>query len=245
MNTALNNNVIHAIRNYFAHHTELTTDELMDNLSQDFPSWKASTIKTYLTKLKSEGIIHSAGRGRYVRHALPEYQPHPNRKLKTISSKIRKAFPLLNYCLWDTEWFNEFQQHQLFSTHIVLEVERDGMESVFYLLSETSKDIFLTPDESTYDRYLSGHAAPVVIEPLISESPLTTAGKVPLPTLEKLLVDAIANPLLFSAQQGELSFIFKTAFEKYRIHKARMNRYATRRNQSENLKPFLAQVNRK
>lgn len=244
MNTVLNNNVISAVSNYFVNKRELTTDEIMDYLSKDFPSWKASTIKTYLTKLKSEGVIHSAGRGRYIQSTLPEYKPKSSNRMKSISSKIKKSYPLLNYCLWDTEWFNEFQRHQLFRTNIVLEVERDGMESVFYLLSETGKDVFLMPSESDFERYLSAYAEPIVIEPLISESPLLMAGKIPVPSLEKLLVDAIANPILYSAQQGELTFIFESAFEKYAINIARMNRYAARRNQSERLHRLLDQKNK-
>lgn len=238
----MNNNIVNSVDNYFARKKELTTTEIMNYLSNDFPTWKTSTIKTYLTKLKNEGIIHSVGRGIYVRKALPVYHPQPNKRMKAISSKVREAFPLLNFCLWDTGWFNEFQRHQLFRTNIVLEVERAGMESVFYLLSETSKDIFLTPDESTYERYLSKYNEPIAIEPLISESPLAASEKIPVPSLEKMLVDAIADPTLFAAQQSELTFIFKTAFEKYTININKMNRYAARRNQADNLQRFLKQT---
>lgn len=51
------------------------------------------------------------------------------------------------------------------------------MESVFYLLSEMGKDVFLIPRDSDFERYLSAHTEPIVIEPLITESPLLTAGK--------------------------------------------------------------------
>jgi 3-deoxy-D-manno-octulosonic acid (KDO) 8-phosphate synthase len=57
-----------------------------------------------------------------------------------------------------------------------------------------------------------------------------------VPTLEKILVDIIADDALFSAQQGELEFIFKSAFDKYNINKSKMKRYASRRNREAEIK---------
>ena len=57
-----------------------------------------------------------------------------------------------------------------------------------------------------------------------------------MPTLEKILVDIIADEELFAAQQGELEFIFKSAFDKYNINESKMKRYASRRNRKTEIK---------
>ena len=60
--------------------------------------------------------------------------------------------------------------------------------------------------------------------------------KINVPTLEKILVDIIADEKLFSAQQGELEFIYKRAFDKYNINESKMKRYASRRNRETEIK---------
>ena len=44
---------------------------------------------------------------------------------------------------------------------------------------------------------------------------------------------------LFAAQQGELGFIFKSAFDKYDINEAKMKRYAARRNRETELERIM------
>jgi hypothetical protein len=52
-------------------------------------------------------------------------------------------------------------------------------------------------------------------------------------------VDIIIDKELFAAQQGELDFIFKSAFDKYDINKAKMKRYAIRRNKESELERII------
>ena len=76
----------------------------------------------------------------------------------------------------------------------------------------------------------------IIIKNLNSEAPIQKWNNINVPTLEKILVDIIADDELFAAQQGELEFIFKSAFDKYNINESKMKRYASRRNREAEIK---------
>jgi hypothetical protein len=77
------------------------------------------------------------------------------------------------------------------------------------------------------------------VKSLISESPVLDQHGVKIAPLEKLLVDCVSDQDLFAAQQSEIDFIFKTAFDKYTINESKLKRYARRRNQLEKVKNLL------
>jgi hypothetical protein len=54
-----------------------------------------------------------------------------------------------------------------------------------------------------------------------------------------MLVDIIIDKEFFAAQQGELNFIYKTAFNKYNINKLKMKRYAARRNRETEVEKMI------
>ena len=226
-------NVENKVNDFFHLHKEATRKDLTDYISQIEPEFTPSTISTYITRMVNNGIIFRNGRGNYTYKEKRDYSPLVNQRLKLITNKIKQEFPLLSFCVWDSNWLNEFMRHQLFRQMLVIEVEKDGAESVFYALGETNKKIFYKPDAMVFERYIAGHDDPIIIMPLISESPIREDGKIPIPTLEKFLVDMVADKNLYAAQQAELDFIYENAMEKYAISVSKMKRYARRRNQLE------------
>ena len=60
--------------------------------------------------------------------------------------------------------------------------------------------------------------------------------------MEKLLVDVLIDKNLFAAQQGEVENIYRAANEKYSINKQKMRRYASRRNQQEEVEKYLVKT---
>ncbi len=123
--------------------------------------------------------------------------------------------------------------HQLFKYYLVLEVEKDSAEAVFNTMTDVSKKVFLNPTEDIFTRYISNFSEVIIVQSLITESPIIEVEGTKIASLEKLLVDCIADKELFSAQQNEIEFIFKTANEKYTVNKGKVKRYARRRNQLE------------
>lgn len=132
-------------------------------------------------------------------------------------------------------------QHQSGSFQIIVEVEKEVTQSVFYFLKELNYPVFIEPTEEILEKYLPTDKEAIIIKPLVSESPLQELGNVKTVTIEKLLVDIFSDTVIFTAQQGaELRTIFNTAFEKYTVNQSKMLRYASRRRKKE---AFAKQVN--
>src|SRR5690606_17511797 len=148
-----------------------------------------------------------------------------------LAGKIYRQFPFIETCIWSTKWLNEFMLHQPFRFYTMVEVEKEGMESVFYALKEQGKDVFLDPSEEIVNNYVVNTSEPIIITRLTTEAPTQKVNKVVTQTIEKLLVDIYCDPIIFSAQQGaELKWIYQAVFDKYSVNPSKMFRYANRRN---------------
>jgi len=205
----------------------------------EFPSVAHKTIDWKIYELKSKGILTHISRGIYSLQTKKEFNPELSNNLKRIFYKIKKELTYLNLCIWDSRWLNEFMHHQIFRYYIVVETEKDGIESVFNILSDFNKIVFLNPDKEIFQRYIINNEDVIIVKPMISESPLSEIDKIKTPALEKLLVDCLIDVDLFAAQQDELNFIYQTAFQKYFINLNQIRRYATRRNQQTELENII------
>ena len=83
------------------------------------------------------------------------------------------------------------------------------------------------------DLYVLQHHEAIIIKPLLSGALTLPVGKFITAASEKMLVDIVAEPNLFRAQQGELEIIFANAFREVPIDVAKMLRYARRRRKDE------------
>ncbi len=227
------------IGRYFKGNERLPKQKLVGSIKKDFPDWSDNTINMYLSRLKKKGVIHSPSRGIYELDRRASFQPNISTTLKRIFNKIKREFPYIAFCVWDTVWLHDFMRHQPFKHYIVLEVEKDACESVFGYLSETMKNIFLNPDEELFDRYISNLDGVVIIKNMVSEAPLIEEQKVIIPSLEKLLVDMLIDTALFSAQQSEKEFIMRSVVKKYTLNELKMRRYANRRNRTREINELI------
>lgn len=132
-------------------------------------------------------------------------------------------------------------QHQSGSFQIIVEVEKEATQSVFYFLKELNYPVFIEPTEEILEKYLPTDKEAIIIKSLVSESPLQELNNVKTVTIEKLLVDIFSDTVVFTAQQGaELSTIFNTVFDKYTVNQSKILRYASRRRKKE---AFIEYVN--
>lgn len=115
------------------------------------------------------------------------------------------------------------------SNWIIVETEREALEAVFYRLTHISKAVFLEPDRKVVDLYVLQHHEAVIIKPLFSGALTLPFGKVTTAAPEKMLVDIVAEPNLFRAQQGDIDLIFANSFREISIDQVKMLRYARRR----------------
>ncbi|MBC7913840.1 MAG: hypothetical protein H7Y07_06920 [Pyrinomonadaceae bacterium] len=221
-----------------------TKDELEVYLRHHFPDAAEKTISWRIHDLKSKGIIKHVSRGMYSLVTKKNFQPEISNSLKRINNKICKEFPFVQFCLWESKWFNEIMVHQLFKNYLIIETEKDVMESIFNSLTDFSKKVYLNPDHEIFERYIANVNDAIIIKPLVSEAPVNIDEQngIHLASLEKLLVDSLIDTDLFAAQQNELEYIYSTVMDRYNINISKLNRYARRRNQQTELSKYLPQT---
>lgn len=227
------------IERYFRESERLSKQKLVFSIKEDFPHWSDNTINMYLSKLKKEGKISTPSKGIYELGSISLFNPEVSGSLKKIYNKIKREFPYITFCVWDSAWLNDLMRHQPFKHYLVVEVEKDASEPVFGFLNETFKNVFLNPDEEIFDRYIQNLDEVMIVKNLVSEAPLIETHKIVIPALEKLLVDMLADTNLFSAQQNETQFIMKSAMEKFAINEMKMKRYALRRNRENEVEKLI------
>lgn len=223
------------IQSYFNEQSTISKDKLVKCIVLDFPELKKSTINVYLSRLKKEGVIKNPARGIYALKEKKAYSPIIDSNLKRLYNKVKKEYPFVDFCIWDTKWLNEFMRHQPFKFYTVIELDKDVTESVFYALKEQGKQVYIEPDAETFNLYISNSEDVIILKHLISEAPLQDMDKITVPTLEKLLVDMTIDSKVYAAQQGEIEFIYANAFNKYEVNKNKMKRYAYRRNRENEI----------
>ena len=160
--------------------------------------------------------------------------------MKSIYKKLKKEFPYLKTCIWNTSILNEFMVHQPGRFYLIVEVEKEATLSVFYFLKEFYQPIFFEPTNDILNKYLPIDKEAIIIKPLVSESSVQNTNGVDTVSIEKLLVDILCDKVVFSAHQGaEMRTIFNEAFAKYSVNQDRMLRYASRRGKKESFQEYL------
>jgi len=209
------------------------------------PELKKTTINWRLHHLVREGILSRIGRGTFTIGRGRSYCPEVTKKQIATFKKLASAFPFISTCIWGTSIINEFMLHQPGRFYQLIEVEKDGMESLFYYLKDKNMVVYLDPSAELISRYFNDEAQPWIIKPLVSEAPTQLEKGITTVTIEKMLVDIFCDPITFSAQQGsEMDHIFKEAFEKYTISESKMLRYAGRRGKKTELNHYLNVVSK-
>ncbi len=229
----------------FKDRDSFTRDELFKFFQYFEPDLKESTFGWRIYDLKKRSIIKQRMRGLYAISYKPKYKPAISTDLLKLARKINDRFEDVKYCIWETNWLNEFSQHQSGKKIYVIEVEKDFLEPIFYELKENFKyDVYLSPDEKAINFYIAEGIRPIVIKKIVSRSPLCKRieGKIKFnaPSLEKILVDIFSEDKLFYYSQGiELVHIFENAIKSYDINYTKLYSYAKRRERDNDIKLFL------
>lgn len=198
------------------------------------------TFKWRVYKLKEEGIIRSLKRGTYIFEARKIYTPPETNNIKKIYKLLKKQFPYMSISLWDTSWLNEFMIHQPAKSNIIVEVNRDSMNSVFAVLKVRFGDVYLDPSKDEVRKYVLSSDGVYVIKPLLVNSPVFLHENVSVPKIEKILVDIFVEENLFIAYQGQEKVnIFENVFDNYSVNLTTLFRYASTRRAKERLIDFM------
>ncbi len=220
-------------------------EELFDFFRYFEPDLKEGTFGWRIYDLKNKNIIKSIQRGYYTISHKQKYKPQISGDIIKLAKVISERFEDVKYCLWDTDWINQFSQHQSGKKLIIIEIEKDFIESLYYELKDSFRfDFYLNPDEKAIDFYISESKNPVIIKKLITRSPISkrTEKKIKFytPLLEKILVDLFTENKLFYFYQGaELMHVYENALKSYTLNYTKLFSYAKRRDREKDIKQFM------
>lgn len=232
-----------AILNYAATRKEtFRRQDLLHDIVRQQAAIKEGAVDLQINRLIASGVLLRKGRGEYLLagNGLPEFVYTPSKKEKDLFLKLRKRFPLLDICIWSPKVLSPFMLHVPNIGYTFVDVEKEGMESVFHALQSMNlhRNVLLAPSPKDCERYLTGTDA-IVVRHLIGQSPLTEVDGCTVPRIEKILVDAVGDNEMLFAGGSEIYRIYEYARERNHVNMSKLIRYASRRNRKEKVERII------
>jgi hypothetical protein len=189
------------------------------------------------------GLLARIGRGKFIIGEGKNFVPEISSKMMAVNARLKKKFPFLKICIWNTSALNEFMLHQPGRFYLLIEVEKEATQSIFYFLKDAKYSVFIDPTSDILEKYLPSEKESLIIKSLVSEAPIQNVTGINTASLEKILVDVFCDDVLFASQQGsEMRTLFKEALHKYTVNENRMLRYANRRRKKESFIKYLHSI---
>ena len=216
----------------------------MIDIFQFFKKYESEILKATVNwrvyELSNRNILERIGKGKFRIGSGNTFVPELTTKHFKVSAAIKSKFPFTQYCIWDSSFLKEFSQHIFKSNFMLVDVERDSEESVYQLLREQFKEVFLMPGKEILGDFFSDLKRPIIVRTLVSEAPYKIFRNIPVASLEKIIVDIFSDEEFVYLQSNELALMIKAAFERYTISESKLVRYADRKRKKKMLLDFLA-----
>jgi hypothetical protein len=232
-----------AIKGQFSIQSVITSKELVSFISILYPELSSSTISWRINQLKAETLIYQPGRGLYTFQFKPDINPEISLKTKRIYNKVKLLVPH-DIVVWDTEILDVITENKSAKRTTFLLVQKDELNELFDQMQFLSKPVFLEPNNEIIQRYVLSQNDPILLYPLISETPIQNSGEYLMPTIEGILVNAwLLSENYLKLLDYSIEEIFKCAFKKYNINKNKLLRYASRRDQRKEIEQLIQNIN--
>lgn len=212
------------------------------DLQEFFKNTPTIRLYKHLYRMVNQGKLKRIERGKYEMTGKDEKNIIES-EISILNDILKKRFPYIRYSLFSGEWLASFMQHIAINHSILIDVDKEAVESVFYFLQKEYNPIFLNPDNKTMDLYVNLKEKVFIVRTLVSEAPLFKVQDIPVPAIEKILVDIISDAVFYYLRGSETFNVYKNVFEQYPININRLLRYARRRNREKDVLNILKENN--
>ena len=238
MNKEIN---IDDIRLRFKYKPTVTKEDIFNYFIKFKTDLTESNLRMLIHQLRNNKIIIDVKKGVYSFGIRPQYLPVIDKRISKLGQETLNKKYAGNYLIWDSLWLNEFTTHQTTSSLVIIECEKDYLESIYYLLKDNNlSNVYIQPNKHIIDTYISENKNSIIVRQTISRSPFNTVAGLRIPSIEKMLIDLFADKDMFFAFQGqELKNIYYNSISRYQINYSKMFTYAKRRNRYHQLISFL------
>ena len=204
-----------------------------------------SGLQTQLDRLVASGRLIKTGWGEYQlsENAKPRLQLTLKPETKEMAQYLKNRYPLADFCIWDAASVIPFMLHVPNIKMVVVDVERLLEQSFPDAIREKYPNMMVLPNPTREEFIKFGNTRDcIVLHTLTTEAPVDTFEGMPVPTIEKMLVDIVLNPEFELLQGSELTHIYKEAFSDFDISRSRLLRYARRRYCEEKIQHILDRI---
>lgn len=216
------------ILNYAEGRSGFTLSELSEFVRDKEPI-SDSGILWHIKRLIKDNKLSRIARGQYGFSAKKDFLPTLTESQRSIYNCVHSEFPLIDLCVYGGADISSMQHHISSNNAVYIEVTKEATEAVFHRLLDQGIKAYHRPTESLMSEYVNLSEECVIVKPLVTESPLIKVEDVPMPTLEKMLVDINVDADFYYLQGGETFYIMEQARSAYQINEPKMLRYASRR----------------
>ncbi len=229
------------ILNYAASLQQFSVDDIPADVISDV---ERNTLSWHLSNLCKKGKLRRVGRGIYTIQTANTFLVRTNAKVRSLYRSLLRQYPFADFCVYSANVITPLLHDMMPNNTIYVETNRDTIMSVFEMLLPKYKGrLFLAPTKEIATTYIEFCRENIIVKPLVTEAPLTLDGKVPVPTLEKLLVDTRVDADYSYLQGYENLEMLRTAISHYNVNRNRLLRYADRRNMKNSILKDLETIN--
>ena len=229
------------ILNYAASLQQFSVDDIPADVISDV---ERNTLSWHLSNLCKKGKLRRVGRGIYTIQTANTFLVKTNAKVRSLYRSLLRQYPFADFCVYSANVITPLLHDMMPNNTIYVETNRDTIMSVFEMLFPKYKGrLFLAPTKEIATTYIEFSRENIIVKPLVTEAPLTLDGKVPVPTLEKLLVDTRVDADYYYLQGYENLEMLRTAISHYNVNRNRLLRYADRRNMKNSILKDLETIN--
>ncbi len=159
---------------------EIPLDRIVAYYREKEPEISRTTVRWRLTVMRGSRVVTSVARGAYRLEGGRDFRPRSTPALRAVDAIVVGVLASGDrHCLWSTSWIRRFAGRQSIPLLLVVQVPRESVPDVATALRSAGID--------------------ALVEAVVGGSPIRRTGAVPLPKLEKLVVDAYC---LFARDEG-------------------------------------------
>ena len=228
------------ILDYAARLQQFSVDDIPSDVLSGIERAKLSW---YLGKLCRNGKLRRVGRGVYTLQSANTFVVKANTTARSLYRSLSGEYPFADFCVYSANVITPLLHDMMPNNTLYVETNRDTMQSVFDMLFPKYKGrIFLAPTKEIAATYIDFGKENIIVKPLVTEAPLALDGNVPVPTLEKLLVDTRVDADFYYLHGYENLEMLRTAISHYDVNRNRLLRYADRRNAKDSIQKDLETI---
>lgn len=154
-----------------------------------------------------------------------EYEVNISPKMRAVNRWLIERCVGMNYCMYELD------------RNLVVETAKSDCELAVSALKERFQDVVLIT--KAYSMLEDLHDF-ILVKQMISESPCVDVNGVPIPVLEKQLVDMVSDKMYSHHDRKDINRQFQHSFETLKINQSKMLRYASRKGKKEEVLDMIA-----